>query len=284
MKVRGIFLLAMACLLAGCLKLSFAAANLPALFSNTKTAKDIFYGSAPLQKLDIYTPKTDGPPRDVIVFLYGGRWETGNREDYRFVGETFVDRGFVVVIPDYRKFPSVRFPVFVEDAAQSLAWVHDNIARYGGNPARIHILGHSAGAHIGSLLVADRHYLKALGKDADTVVKSFAGLAGPYSFTPDEPDLQAIFAPPENYAAMQADTFINGREAPMLLLYGSADTLVKRSNLDKMVAAINAKGGHVETKIYDGVDHMWIVGALTWLGHNKPDVAADVARFFGSVR
>ena len=146
---------------------------------------------------------------DVVVFFYGGRWTYGAKEDYRFVAATFVKEGFVVVIPDYRKYPQVRFPVFVEDGAKALAWVSDHIVEWHGNPARIHVVGHSAGAHIGTLLTADARYLAEEGKDRSLTIHDFAGLAGPYAFTPDEPDLEDMFGPPQNYPIMQVTTFID---------------------------------------------------------------------------
>ena len=284
MKLKTFLSVILALVLTGCVRLGFAAANLPANFTNATITKDIAYGPAPLQKLDVYVPKqkADGP-RDVLVFFYGGRWESGTKAEYKFVADTFVDKGFIVVMPDYRKYPVVKFPVFVEDAAQAVAWTYANIANYGGNPARIHVAGHSAGAHLGSLVVSDERYLKALGYDANKIIKSFAGLAGPYDFTPDEPDLMDMFGPPVNYPNIQATTFIDGHEAPMLLMHGTKDDTVKVSNLEKFEAKIIEKHGRVQTKLYDGVDHLWIAGALSWLGHNKPPVADDMAAFFRSV-
>ncbi|MBI5673070.1 MAG: alpha/beta hydrolase, partial [Nitrospirae bacterium] len=146
---------------------------------------DRVYGPEPSQKLDIYVPANPKDKQlDVLVFFYGGRWTYGAKEDYRFVAATFVNKGFIVVIPDYRKYPQVRFPIFVEDGAKALAWVSNHIGEWHGNPARIHVVGHSAGAHIGALLAADPHYLADEGKDRSLAIHDFAGLAGPYAFTP----------------------------------------------------------------------------------------------------
>ena len=122
-----------------------------------------------------------------------------------------------------------------------------------------------AGAHIGALLTANPAYLAHEGKDRNAVIRGFAGLAGPYAFTPDEPDLIDIFGPPERYPAMQVTTFIDGTQPPMLLLYGDADTTVRRYNLDRLEAKIQEKGGAVNNIIYPGTDHLRIVGALGWL-------------------
>jgi acetyl esterase/lipase len=219
---------------------------------------------------------------DVIVFLYGGRWTVGEKHDYRFVGSTFADKNFVVVIPDYRKYPQVRFPVFVDDAAKALAWVSDHIADYHGNPTRIHVMGHSAGAHIGALLAADARYLAAEGKDRSQVIHDFAGLAGPYAFTPDEPDLEDMFGPPSRYPSMQVPTFIDGHQPPMLLLYGDKDTSVKYRNLERVEQRIKEQGGCVRSTIYPGVGHTGILGALSWINLQGAPVVQDIQTFFAS--
>jgi acetyl esterase/lipase len=148
-----------------CTQAAFTAANLPTHLVEMTVEHDRAYGPEPSQKLDIYVPADPKDKlMDAIVFFYGGRWTYGAKEDYRFVAATFAKEGFIVVIPDYRKYPYVRFPVFVEDGAKALAWVYDHIAELHGDPARIHVVGHSAGAHIGALLTADPHYLADEGK------------------------------------------------------------------------------------------------------------------------
>jgi len=266
----------------GCAAIGAATANLPTHFDGIHVQHNIAYGAEKDQKLDIYLPPQDGKSKhDVIVFFYGGRWTTGEKEDYAFVGSTLAQAGYVVAIPDYRKYPAVRFPVFVQDAAKAVAWVADNIGAYGGDAGHLFIAGHSSGAHLGALIVADPRYLKAEGKSR-SIIKAFAGLAGPYAFTPDTPDLEAMFGPPSQYAAMQVPTFIDGHQPPMLLLYGANDKTVGRVNLDKLQSAIQEKGGCVRAHIYPGIDHVWIVGALSWLGKDKAPVLKDMTTFFNS--
>ncbi|ODT45457.1 MAG: esterase, partial [Nitrospira sp. SCN 59-13] len=199
-----------------------------------------------------------------------------------FVGAAFTEQNFIVVVPDYRKYPGVRFPEFVEDGAKALAWVYDHIAAYQGNPERIHVAGHSSGAHIGALLTADAGYLAKEGKDRSQVIRDFAGLAGPYAFTPDEPDLEDMFGPPSNYPNMQVTTFIDGRQPPMLLLYGDADRTVKVANLERLEQRIKEQGGLVEKQIYPGVGHRDLAAALTWLNLRGTPVLRDMKTFFQS--
>ncbi|OQW33648.1 MAG: hypothetical protein A4E19_03595 [Nitrospira sp. SG-bin1] len=263
-----------------CTRVAFTAANLPTHFASMTVVRDSAYGPEPSQKLDLYIPAdSHDKPADVVVFFYGGRWTYGAKEDYRFVGATFAKRGFLVAIPDYRKYPLVRFPVFVEDGAKALSWIKDHIADFHGDPARIHVVGHSAGALIGALLTADLQYLAREGKERSSLIYDFTGLAGPYSFTPDEPDLEDMFGPPQNYPNMQATSFIDGTQPPMLLLYGDKDRAVKLSNLLKLEQRITHRGGCVQSRIYRGVDHTDLLGALSWWKEDIP-VIDDMIKFF----
>lgn len=284
MKVLRIMMACGLALLAGgCAQLGIVAANTPARLSGSMTvSKNIVFDEKTGLALDIYAPsEKQDAPRPVVVFFYGGKWQSGSRAEYAFVAQALVQRGYVVAIPDYRKYPAVKFPSFVDDAAVAVAWVHDNIAQYGGDASRLAVSGHSAGAHIAALVATDPAYLKTQGKDR-SVIKAFAGLAGPYAFTPEEPDLKDIFGPPARYKVMQVPNFIDGQQPPMLLLHGAGDTTVGLFNLRAVETAVHEKGGHIETRIYQGVDHVWIVGALSWLGRARAPVADDMTRFFNS--
>lgn len=263
----------------GCTRIGFSVLNAPTYNNDMAVQQDIAYGDLPEQKLDVYMPpQVAGKKRDVVVFFYGGRWETGAKADYRFAGDALVRNGFVVVIPDYRKYPDIRFPDFVRDGAKAVAWVSDHIGQYGGDATRIHLAGHSAGAHIAALLAADKRYMQAEHINRD-VIKSVIGLAGPYAFTPEDEDLKNIFGPPANYPNMQVTTFIDGTEPPMLLLYGDQDTAVKQYNLDRLISAIESNHGCVRSKIYSGIDHVDLVVALSWVGRNKSGVLSDMVGF-----
>ena len=276
-------LLTLLLITSACTPLAFTAANLPTRFDGAAVLLDRAYGSLPQHKLDIYLPaEATDRLREVIVFFYGGRWSYGEKEQYRFVGSAFADRGFIVVIPDYRKYPTVRFPAFIDDGAKALAWVHNHIGEFGGDPGQIHIVGHSAGAHIGALLAADARYLAAEGKDRSVVIRDVAGLAGPYAFTPTDPDLVDMFGPPENYPNMQVPTFIDGSQPPMLLLYGDDDAVVERYNLERVEQRIIERGGCVRSIIYHAVGHISLLGALSWFNPGSVPVLEDITEFFRS--
>ena len=176
------------------------------------------YGNAPRQKLDVYVPTTDAPPaashgRPVVVFFYGGSWQTGSRSSYLFVGAALASRGFVAVLPDYRTWPDTAFPGFVDDAATAVRWARDHAAEFGGDSSRSFLMGHSAGAHIVMLLATDGRYLAAQQMNKNDI-GGVIGLAGPYDFLPlHDATLEEIF-PPALRAASQPINFVAGDEPP----------------------------------------------------------------------
>jgi len=277
--IKSFLILASAVLLGACARVGAAVVNIPAHFADHTIHEHIVFEPLYDLALDVYTPTGDvKKSRPVLVFLYGGGYSDGQKESYRFVAESFTKEGYVVVIPDYRKYPKVKFPCFVFDGAQAIAWTYKNIGQYGGDKDRIFVEGHSAGAHIGALVAANPIYLKTFDVDR-SIIRGFAGLAGPYDFTPEEEKYKIIFGPPDNYPNMQVTTFIDGKQPPMLLLHGADDRLVYQSNLDKLAARIHEKGGSVETKIYPGLDHVEIIADLTWIA-KKRTVREDMLAFF----
>jgi len=244
--------------------------NTMARFGSYTVHSNIAYGAHNAQQLDIYVPEVlanlPHSALTTVVFFYGGCWGACSdlsKKDYRFIAEAFTANNIIAIIVDYRKFPAVLFKDIMSDAQQSIEWVSENIARYGGNNQRIFLMGHSAGAHIASMLHFDQQYLKPI-TDINVNIKGFIGLAGPYDFLPFTESYQAaLFAPPESYSQSQTIMFVDGNESPTLLLYGNKDTRVKRRNILSLTNAILAKNGRVETHYYDNIDHPGIIGALS---------------------
>ena len=229
--------------------------------SGIAVTRDIAYATGARHALDIYAPAITNAP--VVVFLYGGGWRDGDRSGYSFVGATLAARGFVVVVPDYRVYPEVLFPAFVEDGAQAVAWTKAHIQAFGGDPARIHLMGHSAGAHIAALLILDGRYLAQQGLDPDRDIVSMVGLAGPYDFLPlTDPVYQRIFAPAGDLAVTQPITFARVGAPPVLLLTGRDDTTVLPRNSENLAARITALGGRAEARAYPAIGHLLVLGAI----------------------
>ena len=147
-----------------------------------QTARDIAYALGPRHALDLYLPAASAKPPPLVVFFYGGGWTEGTKDWYRFMGMSLTKRGVVVVVPDYRLSPEVRFPAFMEDAALAVAWARANVARFGGDPHWLFLMGPSAGAHMVTLLALDPEYLRAVGLSSHDMC-GVIGMAGPYDFS-----------------------------------------------------------------------------------------------------
>lgn len=245
-------------------------------------ASGVPFGPDPRLKLDVWVPRQrSATPLPVVVFFYGGAWVSGERGDYGFVGRALAARGFVVVIPDYRLVPAVRFPTFVEDGARAVRWTHDHIAQFGGDPSRINISGHSAGAYIGAMLTLDRHFLADAGVGPG-VVRSAALLSGPYDFYPftEQRGRDALGQWPRPLET-QPIHFARRGAPPMLLMQGTADTVVRPRNAQRLAAALTAAGAEAELKLYPGKSHIDTIKSLSPLFHGTTPALTDMAAFFG---
>jgi acetyl esterase/lipase len=250
----------------------FAAACSPARVVNALVptdalvaTRDIAYGEHPRQRLDLYEPRGGEAPaagRPLVVFFYGGSWDSGERAQYLFVAEALVSRGFVVAVPDYRVYPEVVFPAFVEDGAQAVAWARRNARDHGADPDRIFVMGHSAGAHIAAMLAFDAHYLAAVGESPATIA-GLVGLAGPYDFLPlTDERLKIIFAPEATIARTQPITFVRGGEPPALLITGDSDRTVSPGNTERLARRLREVGARVIDVREAGLSHLTVVGYL----------------------
>ncbi|HEY4042612.1 MAG TPA: alpha/beta hydrolase [Rhodopila sp.] len=254
---------------------------LNALAPRAGETRDVPYLPGDRHQLDIYAPHRLRPqPAPVVVFIYGGGWKDGDKSQYRFAAAALAARGFLTVVPDYRLFPQVRFPAFLQDIAAAVAWTKANIGRYGGNSQRIFLMGHSAGAYNAVMLTLDRQWLAADGLDPDRDIAGTIGLAGPYDFLPlRDPELKDIFAPAGDLRCSQPITFARGNAPPMLLLAGAADYMVLPRNTQHLAEAIRRDGGSVEARLYPGVDHARIIGAMAGVLRWLAPTMADVTRF-----
>ena len=240
--------------------------------------RDLAYGSDPRQRLDLYIPDRLQAKAPMILFFYGGSWSSGSKDLYLSLGEGFASKGIMVAIADYRLYPQVRYPAFLDDGAHAFAWVHAHAQAYGGDPARIFLAGHSAGAYIAVMLAADREYLKKAGADAGWI-RGVIGIAGPYNFLPlRDPDLIAIFGGADRQDT-QPITYIDGRRPPMLLAAGTADTTVAPHNTTDLAARLAAFGSPVEVKLYPGTGHLGILLSLAPGLRWKTTLRKDILRF-----
>lgn len=212
--------------------------------------------------LDIYRPTTPAANAPIVIFYYGGAWTSGERDFYRFVGDALAARGYLVLVPDYRKAPAHPFPDFMIDAAKAAAWAHENASRLGGDRTRIHLMGHSAGAHIAALLATDARYLARHGlKPADFA--SVVGLAGPYDFLPlTSPAVKQALGPALGWPGTQPVNFVDGDEPPFLLLQGSDDMRVDPGNAERLARRLRASKVPVTVVMLPGVGHIGLLNGF----------------------
>ena len=241
------------------------------------------YADGSRHGLDLYAPSPVRPGAPIVVFFYGGGWEDGRRAVYRFVGATFAAHGVVAVVPDYRVYPQARFPDFIEDGARAVAWARAHGAVHGGDPARLFLMGHSAGAQIATLLSLDATWLGALGVDPARDVAGIIGLAGPYDFLPlRSPTLRAIFGVEAGWPRSQPINFVTADAPPMLLAAPWRDGSVDPGNTARLAARLRDSGVRVVERNYRFAGHRTLLGALAAPLTLLAPVRADVLRFIAA--
>ncbi len=241
------------------------------------------FGSHARQRLDVYRParRSQGAsPLPIIIFVYGGSWQSGAREGYGFAGRALAARGFLVAVPDYRLVPEVRFPAFLEDTAAAVRWVRENAARLGGDPSRVVLVGHSAGAYNAAMLALDPRWL---GADR-AAIRGLVGLAGPYDFLPlSGPITTAAFGAARVPAETQPVAFASAGDPPALLLHGAADTTVYPRNSRMLGERLRAAGVDARITVYPDLGHVGIVTALARPFRGRAPVLNDIAAFAAEV-
>lgn len=281
MTRRGILAATLGSLAAACSPLGLLNTLGPRDRGVGRVARDLSYGDDPRQKFDLYGPQwTAGQPTlPVIVFFYGGGWDSGSRSLYGWAAQALAARGFLVALPDYRVVPQVVFPAFIEDAARATARVANVVGQYGGDPARLGVAGHSAGAHLAMMITLDRRYMEAVGQP--NLIKAAAGLAGPYEFLPfDVPASINAFGRAPDPTMTQPVTFVRADAPPLWLGHGTDDTVVHDDDTIILNQRMHAVGGRSEAKLYPGLDHADMIATFSPLFRKKAPVLDDVSAFF----
>ncbi len=223
---------------------------------------DLAYGKHERQKLDVVW-SVENTAAPVVVFFHGGSWRWGVKDFYREIGEEFAKHGVTCILADYRLYPEVRFPAFVEDAATVLKWTRDHVDRYNGDPSNIFLMGHSSGAHIISHLALDEKYLEAIGGDFSWI-KGVVGMSCPYTFQPSSEWMyKDIFFPLADSPLVLPISHVDGDEPPFLVLHGRHDYLVDVKQAEAFVKRIESKGGEVTHKIFNFHGHFSLTRRIT---------------------
>ncbi|MDH7639347.1 alpha/beta hydrolase [Sphingomonas oryzagri] len=239
--------------------------------------RDASFGPDPRQRLDIYVPGApSAQARPIIVFFYGGSWNSGTKSGYSFVGRALASRGFVVAIPDYRLVPQVRYPTFLEDNASAVRWVRTHSQEFGGDADRLILAGHSAGAYNAAMLALDPRWL---GEDRKAV-RGLIGLAGPYDFLPfDGPVVQKTFEGVGDPVDTQPVHHVRAGDPSAFLATGDKDDTVRPANSDALAAKLRAAGSAVDRRRYPDIGHAGLVTAIARPLRGRAAVLDDMTVF-----
>lgn len=254
-------------------------------------AKNIAYGSLPRQKLDVYQPDpassngTD-PGYPVLVYIYGGVWNSGDKELYAPVAQRLLPGGMIVVVPDYRIYPEGKYREQTDDVAAALSWVLENIRDYGGDPARVVLGGQSAGAHLSALALLDEQWLAKYGHSSAEVC-GYYGISGVYDINAQmdyerskggtAPIMTAVMEGPDNFTAASPATYVRSGLPPMLLIHGDADETVPISMSENFQAKLESIGATSEFVTYPGAGHSGLL--FDALASDPARLVTDLSKF-----
>lgn len=273
LPLRGLITAIAALLVAGCQSVAFSVANRGVPAADASVVYDTPHGLS----LDVYLPQAGtSAATPVVVFFYGGGWKTGTRDQYRFVGQRLAQQGVLAIVADYRTWPRSTFPGFVEDGARAVAWSHAHAADYGGDPKRIYVAGHSAGAQIAALIGTDARYLAANGmrpRDLAGVI----GLSGPYDFVING-GYEEVFGPREQWPRAQAVNFVDGDEPPFLLIHGTGDKVVEAKDSQELADKLRSSGGQAQLVWLPDAGHIAPLAAI-YAPKRDPAVIQAIAAF-----
>jgi len=280
MTRRGIIAAGLGAFTAACSPLGMLNAVGPRDRGVRRIARDLAYGDDPRQRFDLYGAdwQAGDPTRPVIVFFYGGAWDSGSRTLYGWAAQALAARGFVVALPDYRLVPQVVFPAFIEDAAAATARIGELVESFGGNPSRLAVAGHSAGAHLAMMIALDRRYMAAVGRP--DLVRAAAGLSGPYEFLPFDvaASINAFGRFPDP-TLTQPVTFVRADAPPIWLGHGTADDVVHAEDTVILDTRMKAAGGRSEARLYPGLNHADTIATFSPLFRGKAPVLDDISGF-----
>jgi acetyl esterase/lipase len=245
---------------------------------------NVAYGADRRQAYDVYAPvniavDTDSGLAPMLVFFYGGGWDSGSKNLYSWAGRALASLGYVVVVPDYRLVPQVRFPEFLEDSEAAVRHAMANAEAYGADAQRLGLMGHSAGAYNAIMLALAPNYLNLLANGAGAV-RAVVGVAGPYDFYPyDVPSTVNAFGQWPKPEETQPVNYARKTDAKFQLIYSRGDKVVGVHNAKNLAAKLKAAGDEVELIAYDKPSHPDMVAALSLPLRGRANTFSDVREF-----
>jgi acetyl esterase/lipase len=240
---------------------------------------DIPYADGARKKLDMYRPEKPGGLSPVVMFIYGGSWRAGDKFEYEFAGRAFAAAGFLTIVADYRLWPEVKYPGFLDDCAEAMKWIEDNVESYGGDPNRFFVVGHSAGAYNAVMLGLDGSFRRDF--NVTMPIRAIAGISGPYNFYPFEYDqVRDTFGSAPNPEGTQPINLVTADAPPIFLASGTTDPIVRIENSHALAAKLLANGTWVTERYYEGFGHLEPVVALGSMMRFRMPVLQDMVDFF----
>ena len=248
-------------------------------------AKNIAYGTAEHQRLDIYRPEKPGN-YPVIIYIHGGGWNSGDKELYALVAQKLVPLGMVVVVPTYKLHPDATYPGMIDDVAAAISWTIENIDQYSGNPKRIVLGGQSAGAQLSAMAFMDASVL-AKYQHSSAEICGYYGISGVYdinaqfafeqSYGRPAPVMTAVMGGQANFTATSPTHYIRADLPPMLLIHGDADETVPLQLSQDFVAALQKAGVKADLHVYPERGHSELL--FYTLTQNPGQLITDVVDF-----
>jgi len=221
---------------------------------------DIAYGDDDRQRLDVYVPTDADADGHTILFVYGGAWRDGRRQDYEFVAGALADAGHTVIVPDYRLYPQVRWPRFAEDVLAALQHARRDAEALMGAPLDdVVLMGHSSGAHTVAVMAADAERWHPEGGPR---IAGLVALSGPYDLPLDNPEVAPVFAQVTDRRTVLPPVLASARHPPTLLLHGSDDERVLPKHTERYAGALRTAGADVDVAWLDGAGHASVIAAF----------------------
>lgn len=248
------------------------------LFAGVKVDKDINYTDRDDERrqLNVYYQKDISVQKDVLIFIHGGSWSSGKKDTYWWIGRNFARKGVVTVNINYGLAPQNQYGQMADDCANAVKWVQEHISAYGGNPSRIFLMGHSAGAHLAELINSDPRYFKKAG-----IANPVKGIVLDDPFGLDMKEYMTIAEKDDSYydflrtfskdpAVWEKGSplhYVQNTKNPHLIFYGEKTYPAIQIQSERMNKILKEEKVPVMLKIIKGKKHVGMIAQMVFGGN-----------------